>query len=165
MSHMKHVQCPNCSHRFESDLSGPEAQVVCPNCGQSIVPTDLAATVMTSDTPKKQPEPTSTKSKPSGGPNTAQIIAVLLCVAFFISGVASCTKSMDDSFSPKYEYSNRFKSDNAYGASANALEYIAKHIPATGPAPWFICGLLCWLIASVEGLRRTVAQKNQRNGD
>lgn len=160
------AECPRCGEGLEVDDSLAGEKVKCRICTHEFVlPPPKVATPPTPRPPALPKAPTPAKPKSASGPTAVQVVAVLLCVAFVLTGVASCNKTMGSSFSPTYGYSNRFNSDNAYGASANALEYIAKHLPATGPAPWFICGPLCWLIASVEGLRRAVAQQNRRSGD
>lgn len=52
-----------------------------------------------------------------------------------------------------YGLSPRFKSDNAVGATANAVEWIAKRTsePATGKALWF--GLALWGLGSLRRIR------------
>jgi hypothetical protein len=54
---------------------------------------------------------------------------------------------------------HRFKDDNAVGATANAVEHLAKTPPSHSAAPWFIAGLLCVLILKVDGLRWTLDRR------
>jgi hypothetical protein len=57
----------------------------------------------------------------------------------------------------------RFKSDNAYGAAANALENIQRYTPAANAIEWLIAFLLLWLLIAVNQLRRAVHDNTYRD--
>jgi len=89
------------------------------------------------------------------------ILLFLVALGCIVGGVFAMAEDSD-----VYDRS-RFATDNAYGASANALEKIARHPPHPA-APWSLGGLLClisallcFLIFSVERLRTAVLARRE----
>ena len=84
-----------------------------------------------------------------------RIALIVLAIGFAITAVAANVEAdLQGSYSATFGH--RFASDNAYGATANAVEHLAKHYPPKNSAPWFIASLLCWLILSVERVRAAI---------
>jgi hypothetical protein len=65
--------------------------------------------------------------------------------------------SASSSFS--YNEPARFLTDNAVGATANAVESIARNRHATDASGWFVAFLLCWLIMAVNQLRWAISDR------
>ena len=98
-----------------------------------------------------RPRPTFWNGQTSTGPS---IVMGILATILFAAAVA-VWMGPTSRFDPD-GYSLRFQRDNAYGATANALEYLARRQDTSRPEVWFLAGLVCILIGSVEKLRRAV---------
>jgi hypothetical protein len=82
-----------------------------------------------------------------------ELILYVLAGIFFLAGFVAF---MDTRSSVYYSTSDRFRDDNAYGATANATERIARSMREPRPEGWLIAGLVCCLIVSVDNLRRKI---------
>lgn len=105
----------------------------------------------TSPSPSPSPR-TAAPARPSLPGAGFRAFLIILSIIFILAGLGA---SHGSSFYAR-SYSHRFATDNAVGATANALEFLAEHARPEGSAGWFTLALLCWLIASVERLRYTV---------
>ena len=101
--------------------------------------------------PSGQAEPPHSRVLPGAGFRAGLIT---LSLAFILAGISTGVPRM---FESDYFFVHRFQADNAMGAGANALEDLARFGQRSTPAQWFILAALCWLIASVERLRYTIA--------
>jgi hypothetical protein len=96
---------------------------------------------------------------PSQSPASHALIGVLPIVAmcFFC---CICLVGIWSSIAPwNGSGSSRFMTDNAMGATANAVENIERWYSSGTARGWFIAFLLCWLIMSVNRLRRTLLDR------
>ena len=161
--------CPRCKARNHFE-SSPTQQIVTCSCGyQANVPgqKQTAPPKLPSDQPgavaqpAQQPPPYSPPQKVAGASSTVPGVAfraflILMSVVFILNGLNA---SGNSGFSPDFQSDKRFKTDNAMGATANALEFMVESMArhsSGNTAQWFTLALLCWLTASVERLRYAV---------
>ena len=156
-------RCLSCSHKLsvKDEYAGKSA--VCPNCEKPItVPAE--STEPSSKTSPGDVQPAAPRQEVSAQASSwSAVDSLLLFIAlvFCIAGVVTVVNMIGPQ---SYRDQPRFLTDNAYGATANALERIAQKDPPSYPALWFICSLLCWAILSIRGVRRSIeaASASQR---
>jgi hypothetical protein len=162
------IDIPDLASKFDEDCVEAEATPPSPAVSRlSAVPPPLPpsiapAAVQQSGGPQQSsPAPVApTKPGPAklGGAGFRAWLGVL-SIVFILAGLVSLDRSR---FDPKSHFGPRFQTDNAMGATANALEYMARQDQSSSAAQWFMLALLCWLIMSVERLRY-VAERGFRN--
>lgn len=154
---MAKLNCPKCKVRSDIGKVAAGQPATCPACGYSVtVPgTPIATATPRADADSAQVQP------PAPPPAQKQAVPaypgayfVFFSVVFFVVGVLS---GLDAIYTPDSTLGKRFLEDNAYGATANAVEHIARHLPASA-STWVVAGLLCLLIDSVNRLRYQVVR-------
>jgi hypothetical protein len=161
---MPSLICPRCKAKTRFAASDTDQTVTCPSCGyQTTVPAKKPTPLPASPsppTPESQADQTPQPSPvvrqrmqrpptlPGGG---FRAFLLTISAIFIFVGFSSVS-----SFSRYSQTRNRFQTDNAVGASANALEHLAERGSSADTAQWFTLALLCWLVASVERLRYAV---------
>ncbi len=88
------------------------------------------------------------------------IFFVSIAVLFIWTGFGSLWDG--GYYSPTSVVLNRFQTDNAAGATANAMEYIASDHRPKDRGVWVLAGLLCILIVKVDGLRTSLERGQRR---
>jgi hypothetical protein len=114
------------------------------------------------------PAPLIHKSAPASVPDQSQspanyaLIGVLpiMAMCFFC---CICLVGLWSSIAPwNRSGSSRFMTENAMGATANAVENIERWFSSGIALGWFVAFLLCWLIISVNQLRRALYDHSHR---
>lgn len=170
---MATFRCPHCGSNVDvadtlDSSAGGTTVLWCGSCNRSfgLPPSLPKQTVepihMHSDQPVAQLPPQPERASPSSQRSVSvSSIEIVLLTILGIGAAGAALGAFNDSggnFS-----SNRFKSDNAVGATANAVEYIAQHEGSkTTSATWLIVVLLCWGISKLDGIRVEVARLRSR---
>lgn len=166
---MPSIACPKCQSVFAADHEQP---VACPKCGQRLPapkPPPVVASVPdytlgpviereTSQPPIEAPVPAALARRAFNSPmstgeqqwNATGPTGAGVFGGFFIAAsILMFLSGLGPGFSPGYSYGSRFQTDNAVGATANALEYLAQREHSVRPGEVFIAGLLMILIGRV----------------
>lgn len=176
------VRCPGCQQRFEIqgepdiieldavdldqpigttdqgiDLTSHQPTTVPPNNPIS-GSTSSASTVTTPPIPPPPPQSVfvPNRSTPQSFIPDSPLAMLMVVVAILLFAGGTLTWFAPSSRFYPESSSVRFKTDNAYGAAANAVEHLAQRQDASHPGTWMIAGLICVLIYSVERLRQAV---------
>ena len=144
-----------CGAKIKTGNENAGKTSVCPACGDQVVVPDIS-TAVTQPTPPavlgNQPAIPTVGPPPLGSPSVSYVpqkVFLTIGGVFFLF-IAFCA------FQPSSSY--RFRDDNAMGATANAIDKLAKAIPLGTPAGWIIAVLMCWLIRAVIRLTEAVQQ-------
>ena len=86
----------------------------------------------------------------------AIVIMLGILMAIFTLTAVVCLTGEESGFHATWDFQHRFATDNAQGATANAVEHIADQYPAASASPWVVATLLCWLILSIERTRAAI---------
>jgi len=164
------VRCPGCKEAFKVPtpmdlgivLDGDEPSPPADDAKTAPSPQPPTVPVQSSPSPVAQPAstpitpPNPSRRAQSHSPNGAGCVKLAIlygfATIFFLAGLVAF---MDARPSDSYSIRERFQEDNAYGATANASERIARRMGQPRPEGWIIAGLLCCLIVSVDNLRGT----------
>ena len=170
--------CFSCLHKLAVAEENAGKTATCPNCGNPILVPPITTESEEQEQDSAQPRDNDSGTLegvhgqlPRGQAEVValqlsswvsglgSIILVLLAVAFFVKGIDASGGPFS---APSYYRSSedRFQSDNAIGATANALERIVRDYPPKSAATWFICGLLCWAILVLKRVCRLVTPVN-----
>jgi hypothetical protein len=146
---------PGYAPQFTSVLSQPTPSAQTNSVNASSAPVSTSSATVQS--PTSTPVPAKRRPSQIDGIGVSQIgMAVTLMVFLAISGYLKFTDSGLDR-------ETRFNSDNAYGATANALEKIERRTPSANGVEWLIAFLLLWLLIAVNQLRRAVHDNTHRD--
>jgi hypothetical protein len=103
-----------------------------------------------------------------GSINAVLGLATVVClIVAFVNGCIWGSSFQSD-FHPSWEFQHRFKTDNAVGATANAVEYLAyDHTKSFTVVGWVIAAILCQVVAAVRKVRGEIQQLrlSPRRGD
>lgn len=154
---MSIATCPRCQQSMSVEF--PVERVQCPHCQAVVVPTqDPLARPGSIAPPRARPPlkwPVLRRSTLVG--TTTAFLALL----FFVCALGSCAVGLSHRGYWHGGYANRFQNDNAVGATANAVEYLANERgPHFGsPDTFFLAALMCVLIWNVQRLRVDLARR------
>ena len=167
--------CPSCGQRLEVpspdaidlgiNLSSPIDDAASKSADDSnISPSVFSATPPLiqppSSPPPIRPKDQSLATKRAFRMTTfRQIILTTMGVIFFLMGIGSFFGNNSTRYR-SYREGERFQTDNAYGAAANALEKIEQKPEYSHPEGWIVASLICSLILAVDELRWTIENKD-----
>jgi hypothetical protein len=166
----KKVRCPSCRQPFQVSRTGtgpnPDPTPLPDPPSNDVDDEDLATPprVDSPDAVSLAPQPptpiifaSARPTKPRRDTTAKSILLYMLAGVFSIAGLMSLSSGSSD-FYPS-SYGHRFQSDNAYGATANAVEHLAVRSRGVQPSGWFVAALVCLLIVSVDDLRWSVEHR------
>jgi hypothetical protein len=138
----KMAKCPKCGVAVKIEAIPPSPEP------PKIEPPAVVVAVEIKDEPKRE-------HKSEGGffSDLGTFVLMLMTIAFFITAFVNLGQSFD--LHPEYDFHNRFQSDNAVGATANAVERLAATRNGS-IATWVIAALLCLILLNLGGLRQEV---------
>jgi hypothetical protein len=160
------VRCPSCQQPFRvpaaQDSDSRDGVIDPPSLSDDDAPSHAPPIP---GTPTRAPAPTSPGQtsvsatppmtaiphqfrSPGRPPTLKSILFHVLAIVFFLAGFGATM-----GWGSYSSYDHRFLNDNAYGATANSLESISRQLERSRPEGWYIAGLLCCLVISVDKLR------------
>lgn len=141
-------KCPHC--KAESLVTRNEVSagvVTCPKCSSvsEFKPLPIPAS--------RDPITSAIMDASTVVPRASTVFGVVLLVA-----AAIALGNADRGYSPKYEYGNRFHNDNATGATANAVEFIAQRRTVISAGDFLVAAMISFLIGRVGKLSDRLAK-------